>query len=535
MKTGALPTNFSREPLWIALGVLTLLTGAELAAILILNSGMFVFTLDDPYIHLALAENILNGHYGVNALEPSAPSSSIVWPFLLAPFSTLTAAPIIVLVLNFVASAATLYFFLRILGPGEKGVPSSTIAFALSAVILCTNLIGLMFTGMEHSLQVMLSVAIVFGIVREIETDRLSFWLLAVIVAAPLVRYECLAISLPALLFLFVRGYRLSSFLTGVVLVACLAAFGLFLSSLGLDPFPTSILAKSSIVGSGGGVASFVGTLKNGLQSGRGVLLVISLILLLCETLDKRRPAPVRWFAFSGVLAIAMHLIAGSYGWYSRYEIYMWAAALAWLTYIYKDRIYSFFDEFGFIRAAAVSSVAVCLVCAPYLYALATTPVASNNIYEQHFQMHRFAKEYWRGAVAVNDLGWVAYQNENYVLDLGGLASAEALRLRLSVRDSDAEWMERMTLDKGVKVAMIYDEWFRGVPNSWIKVGTLSLGMPKVTPAGANVSFYATDCTAYKEVLPKVEAFSRSVPVTARFTILDRASATGCGTELDLK
>mgnify|MGYP001017862235 CR=1 FL=1 len=46
--------------------------------------GFFFYTLDDPYIHLALAENILRGHYGINLDEPSSPSSSIVYPFLVA-------------------------------------------------------------------------------------------------------------------------------------------------------------------------------------------------------------------------------------------------------------------------------------------------------------------------------------------------------------------------------------------------------------------------------------------------------------------
>ena len=55
------------------------------AGILKINNGTFVYTLDDPYIHLALAEKIAQGHYGINSGEASAPSSSIVWPFLLAP------------------------------------------------------------------------------------------------------------------------------------------------------------------------------------------------------------------------------------------------------------------------------------------------------------------------------------------------------------------------------------------------------------------------------------------------------------------
>lgn len=57
--------------------------------ILNLSNGYFTYTLDDPYIHLALAKNIFSGNYGINLTEPSAPSSSIIWPFILALFSPL--------------------------------------------------------------------------------------------------------------------------------------------------------------------------------------------------------------------------------------------------------------------------------------------------------------------------------------------------------------------------------------------------------------------------------------------------------------
>ena len=78
-----------QNPFLIAAIALSIGIIFDLAAILTLNAGHLVYTLDDAYIHLALAENIWNGHYGVNANEFSAPSSSILWPFILAPFAGL--------------------------------------------------------------------------------------------------------------------------------------------------------------------------------------------------------------------------------------------------------------------------------------------------------------------------------------------------------------------------------------------------------------------------------------------------------------
>ena len=40
--------------------------GVLLASALAKTGGKIVYTFDDAYIHLALAENIARGHYGVN-------------------------------------------------------------------------------------------------------------------------------------------------------------------------------------------------------------------------------------------------------------------------------------------------------------------------------------------------------------------------------------------------------------------------------------------------------------------------------------
>ena len=73
---------------------LTLLVFLPLVVMLLLifnySDGEFTYTLDDPYIHLALAKNIWMGNYGINMTELSAPSSSILWPFLLRTTLLLT-------------------------------------------------------------------------------------------------------------------------------------------------------------------------------------------------------------------------------------------------------------------------------------------------------------------------------------------------------------------------------------------------------------------------------------------------------------
>jgi hypothetical protein len=44
---------------------------------LVMTRGHFSYYLDDAYIHLALAQQIAHGHYGLNASEPSSPSQAL--------------------------------------------------------------------------------------------------------------------------------------------------------------------------------------------------------------------------------------------------------------------------------------------------------------------------------------------------------------------------------------------------------------------------------------------------------------------------
>jgi hypothetical protein len=527
--------NIYKKSLWIAVSVLLITIGVELIAILKLNSGHFIFTLDDPYIHLALAENILKGHYGVNGAEFSAPSSSILWPLIIAPFSQLFFSSYAVLFINILSTIGVVYIFWKLLLPAHSTpgrVNSSRIlTLMLIMMIPAVNMIGLMFTGMEHSVQLFFTMLVIYGLVYEVENSKATWWFLAAIIVAPLIRYECLAISLPAILFLYARGYRARSAALAAVLVLSLGAFSFFLVSLGLDPFPTSIISKSSVVSSGGQAIPLLGNLKASLQSGRGILLCVGMLFLLYIALDKLRKKEERLLAFTVASSVALHLLVGKYDWYNRYEIYIWSSELLTLLYLNKERLYQLPEEIGFYRTVGLTTLPLILLCSPYIETLVTNPIASNNIYEQQYQMRRFATEYFNKPLAVNDLGLVSYKNDNYILDLWGLASIDALRLRTSGRDNN--WMAKVTKNENVKVAMIYDDWFKERPKSWKKIGELQLGKKKITPARDAVSFYALDCASYSSIYDLTKAFSKTLPAGDVFKFNNKKTPESCANSSD--
>ncbi len=520
-----------KNALWIAAFILLGAVLIEVGAILRMNGGHFTLTLDDPYIHLALAENILKGWYGVNTSEFSAPSSSILWPFLITPIAGMANSAYALIAINTALSVGILATFLNALtntaGAADMDTPGSArrvMTILLISMIPAANMVGLIFTGMEHSLQVLLSVLIVYGLTQEIERNDMPRWLPAVIVLAPLARYECLALSAPALLFLLVRGHRFSSLLTGLTLGGALAGFSLFLLHLGLEPMPASVIAKSSVVSTGGGGSSVASNLAANLRATTANTMLVGLIALAYAALSTRRAAGQRLFAACMGSAVVMHMVVGRFGWYNRYEVYMWTAEILALAYLNKDWLLKLHTRLSPLRVALLATAFTALLCGKYVYTATSTPMAANNVYLQHYQMHRFATDFYKKALAVNDLGYVAYRNDQYILDLGGLASTEVLRARTS--GNDVVWMSAIAQAKNVRFAMIYDTWFRGIPDPWRKIGELRLERGMVTAAGTAVSFYAMDEQAYGEASRLLQDFSKTLPEGSRFVFTsDKPSA----------
>ena len=115
----------------------------------------------------------------------------------------------------------------------------------------------------------------------------------------------------------------------------------------------------------------------------------------------------------------------------------------------------------------------------------------------------------------MNDLGWVSFRNEQYVLDLAGLASAEALTRRTVEKDS--AWMEDVSRRHDVRLAMIYDDWFRGIPRGWTCLGRLYLGRERITSAENAVTFYALDDDVTERAQVLLDRFRASLPAGVTF------------------
>lgn len=502
--------------LWTAWAVLILIAAAELAVILLKNSGHLIYTVDDAYIHLALAENLAAGHYGVNAGEVSSASSSILWPILLTPFAALPYGHLAPLLLNLAAAWATLYFYGHVVAASFPGSKKNLVAILL-LLIPATNLIGLVFLGMEHSLQVLLVAAVVWGLIEEVESGRAAPWIFPAIVAAGLVRYESLAVALPALAFLFLRGHRKASLVAAAVLVTALGAFSAVLLHLGLAPLPSSVLLKSPVLTTGGAGTGPIANLSRQLTHSHGILLSLSMLLLVAvAAFGKNHKREERLFAATIALAVTLHLLFGRNG-YQRYEVYMCTAAFLTLLYLVPKSLAVKKARSRFFSTERVILLAMVVLAIPYGATLFKIPLASNNIYEQHYQMHRFAVECYKRPVAVIDLGYVSYRNDHYVLDLSGLGSAKIFH-HLRTGGSRHRLAEILRAHD-VRLAMVFHPYFIP-PEGWHQVGRLRLGKARVAPAASTVWFYAQGADTSREVRSLLRKFRPTLPPGVGLDIL---------------
>jgi hypothetical protein len=454
-----------------------------------------VYSLDDPYIHLALARQILHGHYGINPSEFAAPSSSILWPFLLAPFAFTRLSEFLPLLINLGALLVAVWWLQRWL----EGYLSQWWALvATSALAFALNLYGLVLTGMENSLQVTLVIVVVLSLMRE----RLAwpFWLSVTLL--PLIRYEGLAISLPVLAYLVLSpGQRVKAVVAGLIIVAGVVGFSLFLCFHGVGFLPSSVLAKTGLTL----LQKLPGldTVANNVEQQLFFVVIASFAAVLFVREGRAGEAVLLVLA-----PTVAHLLFGRYGWFGRYHIYFatWIVILFVTVYVRAG-----LPRLWFLSAAL--AVWFAYASLDSMIATLTTPLGSRNIADQQKQMAIIARDYLDEPVAVNDLGFVSFLAPRYILDLGGLASYEALQARANPA-SDA-WIADLMNRHHVEQAMIYDGLYPRRPANWIRVATLHLPLPWVTVGDDKVAFYSTSPEAATRLRQALANYRKSSPQAA--------------------
>lgn len=492
----------------IALSLSFYLLAAALVFISIWHetSGHFCYTLDDPYIHMALAQRLSHGTYGINVGEPSSPSSSLLWPLLLVPFANKSVHLYLPLVWNLIAGIASAILIGIAVAEWPHSQPGGDDRWfrrvAVIGLVLAGNLVGTTFLGMEHGLQVLTAIACAVGICRVLSGRALPMWAIVAAAMSPMLRYEDLALTVAIAITLYALGRRRAAVILVAVAVAPLIAFSIFLHSRGLPLLPLSVLVKGKVaVAHTNFVFAAIHVLGAGVfnalrETQRWPLLVLFLILAVAAWRDRERTRRVA--LASAALAAGLQLLIGRFGWLHRYEVY----ALVFSAVI----VLRLMQEYPLPRLGWYVMGFVALVT-PYAQAIPESVLSAEDVYGQQYQMHRFVNDYYWGNVGVLDLGKVSYQLApgRYVLDLNGLASLEAARQAVK---SDA-WVEAVVQRHDVGLVMGYRP--AHLPAGWTDLGTICLIRTPIAMA-ACVSFESTKPGEASEMKQRFAAFASTLP-----------------------
>ncbi|HMQ79434.1 MAG TPA: hypothetical protein PKE39_08060 [Ignavibacteria bacterium] len=524
-----------RKILLISALVFSLFCAALLLISLYLNGWNFIYVIDDPYIHMAIAKNfVTSGSWAVNGQVFTSATSSPLWTLLISLSYFITGVNTVdPLVLNFVFSILSLAAAVHILKYFKAG---KYIYYVIIVFIFSSPLPALVFTGMEHTAQIWLSLLFVFYAslyaTGKNESAALLISLVIISMLLTALRYEDLFLVFSASVFFAARKKFLPAALIMIAGVIPPVLYGIISVDSGSMFLPSSILVKSRV-----GELSAIEILKIPYRALKRMLEPDIIFLLPPMVLVIYRNYKLRLkeldtkqvMAAIFILTYLLHMCFAQTGWFFRYEAYLVSMGIiilwvniypAYLKGANKENNFSAIKSRSPVFSRIILAAVILSVCGRAVSSF-LVPQSSNNIYNQHFQMAAFVNTLPAGTtIAANDIGMLNFYTHNKIVDLWGLADNDAAAYKLNGNYTTSA-IENITRQKGVELAIIYTDWFSqygGVSNDWQMLGSWKMTRLNIVCGNERVSFYSLNkdlAPQYKTLLDK---FSASLPASVLYT-----------------
>lgn len=512
------------QSLLIALSCLWLSLIVLLVAILTMNSGQMVYTIDDIYIHMAISRNLNEfSVFGVTRHEFSSSSSSPLWNLIIcAGFALVGVNDMVPLALNVLLSTAavvTMYAILRNLDMSERYITAVLVSF-----VFFTSLPGLVFTGMEHILHTVFSLVFIVlstRIITEQESNVQQLTLFMVVTFfVSAARIESMFLVIPvAILFLVKRRWGFAIAVLGMAALPW-AVYGIVSMLNGWLPLPNSLVVKGADAIAQGLVWFLVRGIGSLIVSPHLLVLLMASIKLTADQAQEpwTTGTVMKWVFIS---ACILHLQLGKIGWFFRYEAYLVALGILTLS-IQGHRFFSKLTldslrapqiDLGGNKNRLYGLALIVLFVTPLAARGALwmywTPIASTNIHDQHYEMARFLDEFYYGeAVMLNDIGYANYLTDIVCVDKWGLATLDIGESLLNGSMS-ADTLRSIASEHGVKIAAIYLDGF--IPEEWEPVGHWTI-RNNVVAYNSTISFLVVMPSERDRLISSLQLFSPSLP-----------------------
>lgn len=523
---------------------------AVLAAVAIaLNGGRFVYLLDDAYIHLTLGRNLaLHGTFGVVPGVYESASSSPGWTLVLASLIRVlpaVAAEWIPVVVNIAAGV----WLLRMLADAATWLRRRGTGW-LVVTAVCTPLVialpTLVLTGMEHVLHAALCVWLLTRFARWADGDRSRRSVVLVCAAAALAtlfRYETLflvgGIAIAAVVVRWREPHRTLvwriprppaiAFLVVAAAIVPVVVYGIVNLSFGQYFLPNSVVAKSEFVG-------FPESFKIGPGPERLLFNFVldSVAFVLVGTVAYRMvrgrigSAGTLGAAVALCTAFVLHVnLSLLFPSPPRYGLYLSSMAV-WILFRSASQVPVTLPS-SFAGRLVVGLIVAFVAVQRLVIIPAATPIGSNNIYEQQWQVARFTERYYDGrGVILNDLGLISWRHEGPVVDTWALGSFPVLKAyRSGARVNDV--VERLARDADADVMIATSELVPvAAPDGWQLVGRLGLSKPRATSVAIHVNFLAPPGEPAERLRLQLEKLAPELPPGQNLCVFDDPGTDRC-------
>jgi hypothetical protein len=494
------------------------------------NQGMFVYTHDDAYIHLAMAKHYAaNGTWGVTPYEFSSSSSSLLWTFLLALcISLFGLSDLIPLILNiFFGSLLIVILFWWLT---KEQLSLFFIMLIEISVLLFFPIRFMVFAGLEHVLHVLISIIILmtFHHVSHYNHSRCWYGLYGLAALVPLIRYEGLfLIAAIGVLLLYKKKIKKVLIITLSALLP-ITVYGLISVSKGWYVLPNSVLLKgnrpdvSSL--SGIWVLLYEGyrQLVYNFHLHAAILAVLIIWLYLYRNHPPKTGQPAELVWLIGI-TMAFHLSLASSGYFItmlfgiRYDGYLLILILILIGFLLGSLPLENWTWKNKLTAGCIYLLMFLPALERGLFADGKIATATNNVYLQQYQMARFVKQYYSAqVVAVNDIGCINFLADVKCIDLMALANKQVADLILN-HHYTADRLDSLLKERKCRLIMIFDRIFQlmklseKIPANWIKVGQWTIPN-NVISAYHTVSFYALNKEDAAQLNSNLADFKTNIP-----------------------
>lgn len=478
--------------------------------------GEYIYPLDDTYIHLAIADNLVNhGVWGVTQHGFTSSSSSPIYPILIGFFNILTNWGIYIpLVLN-TLFAFLLFFFLIRFSENEMKNHLWGIIYIIG-IFIVSPLSANIYNGMEHLLHILVSVLFITSYIIYNKEQSYFKYLAVWTFLLACIRYESIFIIIAfSFIELFEKRYR-KAFLIIAITILPIVIYGIISIINGELFLPNSILLKGDAPRGLSAIVNFPMKILEKLMNAPHLLAFISLSIcfLIFQYITKKRSALLIKLHFLCTLTAMMHIAFAKTGWVYRYESYI--MAMYCLTFIFSlNRLFEQHPKF--LHRLVLSSILV-LFSIPsgmrYIESLQTLPQMSKNIHDQQIQMSKFLHSYYdESSVVLNDIGACCYFTSIRLTDMIGLADKDIIQLRLQ-KIFNKTSIEKLTFERNSKIAIIYVQGFQEfLPESWVPVARLKIN-DNIGCAYDDVTFLS--CSDDNEdvnlLIKNLEMFRKNLP-----------------------